>query len=192
MHRLAVLTLVFVAAGCSLVGDDGATLEPGELKELVLQPDDLPPVFSRFDEGRQISADSPGGSRTDPARFGRTEGWKARYRRIGSSKTPGPLVIESRADLFESADGAGDELDAARQDLTAGELGWQPIDEPGLGDESFAATLGQAGLRFYEVFWRDANASASVRVEGFEGRIPLADVLELARKQERRISDAAD
>ena len=43
--------------------------------------------------------------------FGRIEGWKARYRRPGSQTTRRPLVIESRADLFESADGAAEELE---------------------------------------------------------------------------------
>jgi hypothetical protein len=170
-------------------------VELGELSGLVLQPDDLPPVFDRFDEGRQVAADSPGGSRADADRFGRRAGWKARYRRPGTPQTAGPLVVESRADLFDSSDGAKDELDAAREDLEGGELDWQPIGEPGLGDESFAATLVQAGgtsgVRFYQVFWREANVTASLSLNGFEGRFAFAEALELARKQEGRISRAS-
>jgi hypothetical protein len=172
-------------------GDAGRQVELGELSSLVLQPEDLPPVFDQFDEGRQALADSPSASRADPTRFGRQEGWKARYRRSGTQRTEGPLVVESRADLFESVGGAEDELEAARQDLQEADLQWQPIAEPGLGEESFAATLIQGGVRFYQVVWRQSNITASLNVNGFEGRLALAEALELARKQERRISGAS-
>jgi hypothetical protein len=193
--RRAVLLLVLLLAGCSLGGDDGGTIGRGALSSLVLQPEDVPSVFQPFDEGRQTMADNPGGRREDTERFGREGGWKARYRRGGTPQTAGPLVIESRADLFDSSGGADDDLDAARSDLEDAELDWQPIDEPGLGDESFAATLVQGGgtseVRYYQVFWRDANVTASLSVNGFEGRLALAEALELARKQERRIATAA-
>jgi hypothetical protein len=190
VRAAACLLALLALAGCSLGGGE-ASIERGELEQLVLQPDDLPPVFVRFDAGRQVRADSPGGLRADPARFGREGGWKARYRRPGTAETPGPLVIYSRVDLFESVGGAKDDLEAARADLLDGELGWKPIDEPGLGDESFAATFVQGGVRYYQVLWRDDNATASLDVNGFEGKLALADVLEFARKQQRRIAVAA-
>ena len=192
MQRAILLLLVFVA-GCSF-GDDKVSINSTDLSKLVLQPADLPSVFVRFDEGRQLGADSPGGRRADPGRFGRENGWRARYRRPDSANAAGPLVVDSRADVFASAGGAEEELDAARADLADSEGAWKPIDEPGLGDESFAATFVQPGLsrvRFYEVFWRDGNATASLSVNGFEGKLALADVLELARKQQRRMSAAA-
>jgi hypothetical protein len=191
LRRAAFLLLLFVA-GCSIGGDE-STIPASSLQKLVLQPADLPPTFFRFDEGRQIIVDSPGGRRKDPARFGRQEGWKARYRRSGSRRTDGPVVIESRADAFESSDGAKEDLDAARADLKDSELGWQPLDEPGLGDESVAATHVEAalggGVRYYQVYWREGNITASLALNGFEGRFPLAAALELARKQEKRIAD---
>jgi hypothetical protein len=189
----AVLALALLA-GCSFGGDDGAAVELGELPRLVLQPADLPEALERFDEGRQVLADSPGGSRADPERFGRRDGWKARYHRPGTSRTPGPIVVESRVDLFDSSGGAEDDLEAARRDLQEGELEWRPIDEPGLGDESFAATVVEggvgSGVRYYQVYWREANVTAFLNVNGFEERLALGEVLELARKQERRISRA--
>lgn len=192
--RLAALPLVLlVLAGCSLGGEE-ASLERRELGQLVLQPGDLPRLFFRFDEGRQLMADSPGGRRADPVRFGRVEGWKARYRRSGTVETAGPLVIESRADLFGSAGGAEDELESARSDLADSVLGWKPIDEPGIGDESFAATSVQPGVarvRHYQVFWRHENMTASLTANGFDGKFALADALALARKQQRRIERAA-
>jgi hypothetical protein len=194
MLRPLALLLVVAAAGCSFGGDD-SPIRASELNRLVLQPDDLPKAFLRFDEGRQVGVDSPGGRRADPERYGRIDGWKARYRRAGSQKTAGALVIESRADIFDSSGGAKDDLDAARADVRESELGWQPIDEPGLGDESFAVTLVQpvtgGDVRYYQVFWRDGNATASLNVNGFDPGLALGDTLELARKQERRISEAA-
>lgn len=188
MRRAALILLVLSLTGC-VFGDDGG-IATGELQQLVLQPEDLTRQFLRFDEGRQTRTDLPQGRRADPARFGRHEGWKARYR-----QSRGALVIVSTADLFESSGGAEDDLEAARADVTEDELGWQAIDEPGLGDESFAATLVQGGagtrVRYYQVVWREANVTASLNVNGFDGRLALADVLELARKQERRISDAS-
>jgi hypothetical protein len=192
----AALVLALLLAGCSFGGGDGAAVEVRELPRLVLQPGDLPRVFRRFDEGRQVIADNPGGSRADPERFGRRDGWKARYHRQGTPQTAGPIVVESRVDLFDSSGGAEDELAAARQDLAEGELEWQPIDEPGLGEESFAATLvdegAGSGVRHYHVYWREGNVTAFLNVNGFEQRLALEQVLELARKQERRISTAAD
>jgi hypothetical protein len=189
-----VFLLVVLVTGCSFGGDGGSSIARGELRQLVLQPPDLPRVFVRFDEGRQIMADSPGGTRADPERFDRIEGWKARFRRPGTPETAGPLVVESRVDLFESEGGAGDDFEAAREDLGESGLGWKPIDEPGLGDESFAATFAQGGfraVRYYLVFWRSENATALLNANGFEGKLALADVLELARKQQRRIARAA-
>lgn len=193
MRRAVLFLAILGLAGCSLTGDDGgASIEVAELQKLVLQPDDLPRSFVRFDEGRQIVADFPAGARADPARFGRRDGWKARYRRVGTIQTTGPLVIESKADVFDSGEGAEDDFEAARAETDESEPEWQPIGEPGLGDESFAATLLQgtesSGVRFYQVVWREDNAVASLNVNGFARGLALEDALELARAQERRIA----
>jgi hypothetical protein len=197
VHRAVLLLAILGLAGCSLTGDDGGTsIEVAELEKLVLQPNDLPRSFVRFDEGRQIAADLPEGARADPARFGRLDGWKARYRRAGSVETAGPLVIESKADVFDSGEGAEHDFDAARADTDESEPEWQPIGEPGLGDESFAATLLQgsetSGVRFYQVVWREDNAVASLNVNGFARGRAHEDALELARAQEKRIETVAD
>ena len=197
MRRALLLLAILGLAGCSLTGEDGgASIEVAELEKLVLQPEDLPRSFMRFDEGRQIAADLPEGARADPARFGRQEGWKARYRRAGTVRTTGPLVIESKADLFDSSGGAEDDFDAARADTDESEPEWQPIGEPGLGEESFAATLLQgaetSGIRIYQVVWRENNAVASLNVNGFARGLALEDALELARAQERRMETVAE
>ena len=191
--RRAVATLALLAAllaGC--MGGDSSPIEADELKSMVLQRADMP-GFVQFDEGRQGTADQPPGARNDPTRFGREGGWKARYRRPGSATSAGPLVVESRADAFGDADGAADELAAHREALAEGLR--LTDDRPGLGDESFVATgtqgSGRFAVRFYLVGWRDQNATASVFANGFEGKVTLEQVVELARKQQGRIEDAA-
>jgi hypothetical protein len=187
-RRLIVLTLAAVAvvAGC---GGSHARLVPkAKLADLVLQPGDLPAAFAQFDGGRQVQLDNPTGPRRDPARFGREDGWKARYHRGGTKTTRGPLVVSSRADLFAEPSGAADDLDAYRDELAA-VPGARALADPKLGDGAVASTSLQAGgVRAFTVAWRDRNVSASVAVDGFDGRVTLADALQLARRQERRIS----
>jgi hypothetical protein len=188
MKVTVLAALALLVAGCSLGGDGDAPIERAELGTLVLQPEDLPAAFSQFDQGRQGIADRPIGERSDPTRFGRIDGWKARFRRSGSARTRGPLVIASLADLFESTDGAKDELAAID------ESGFDAIAEPRLGDEARAWESlqgGAPGVRFYLIAWREENATASLLVSGFEGRVTFDDALSLARKQAARMERAA-
>jgi hypothetical protein len=186
-----LLALLLLAAGC--MGGDSAAIDPSELKGLVLQPSDLPPVFTRFDEGRQARIDQPGGTLADVRRFGREDGWKARYRRAGSPATKGPLVVESKADVFEDGDGAHDELEARRSSLVEGlRLVQAGVD---VGDESFVATgtqgSGRFAVRFYLVGWRHENATASVFANGFDGKLALGQVVDLARRQQGHLEAAS-
>jgi len=170
------------------MGADSPAIDRSELRGIVLQQEDLPAAFTRFDEGQQGIADQPAGDRADPTRFDRIEGWKARFRREGATAaTKGPLVVESLADVFEGASGAKDELAAHRTGLAEG---WRALEDPALGDEALATTLTQGEARFYLIVWRRDNATASINVNGFE--VTLEDALALARKQELRIEAAAD
>jgi hypothetical protein len=189
------LVVVLAVSGCSGPGGDEeeARLVVADLEGVVLQPQDLPPAFRRFDEGPLDATDQPdAGTRANPARFGRLEGWKARYTRRGTPQTRGPLVVESRVDLFEDADGAEQEL-RAHGDETQSES----LAGGALGDEAFTATFAQPGgaggegVRFFLVAWREANVTASVLVNGFEGKVTLEQTLALARKQQRRILRAS-
>ena len=173
------------------------------MSTLVLAPGDLPAVWVPFNSGRQVSADAPAGTRSNPQRFGRLDGWIARFRRPGSQKTSGPLVIESRADLFESAGGAerravNSEERGRKGDRSAS----QPLSlsriRPSV-TEAFAATIlqksgggGIPDVRFYLISWRHQNVVASIFVNGFERKLTLAQALDLARAQERRIARAGD
>ena len=181
-----MIVLTLVLAGCS--GDQSRVAE-ADLSEVVLQPADLSGSFERFDEGRQASADQPdAGARADTARFGRVDGWKSRYRRRGGVEIRGPLVIESRADLFTSSGGAEDELDEVARERAV-----EPTDR-NLGDEAVVVSTTQAGfprpLRTFVVYWRSANVVGAITANGFQGRVSDQDALRLARRQQARIAAA--
>jgi hypothetical protein len=179
-----------LAAGC--MGGDEAVIRAEALPRLVLRPPDLKGDWTQFDVGRQRLADAPPGDRADPTRFGREGGWIARYRRRGTPQTVGPLVVESRADRFESAGGAEDELDAARGDL---ERAAQQVDAPDLGDDAsaFRTGGGQPGVVvFFTIVWRHGNVVATVAANGFDGRLELDHVADLAEKQQARLARAAE
>jgi hypothetical protein len=180
-----VVTLLLAACGGS------HDLPTSSLDALVLQQRDLGPAYSKFSSGPQILLDTQGTLRADPARYGRKGGWIARYRRVGPA-TGGPLVVESRADLFGDADGAKTDLRAYGEVLakTAGSH-MRALRLPAIGAAALGVTFLQAGakpVRFFTIAWRDRNATASVTVEGFGGRVTLAEAVALARKQEARIA----
>lgn len=188
--RSRLLVVVALALSVAACGGNGHDVQAKELPRLVLQPADLP-GFTRFDVGPLVFGDARPGPRRDPERFGRERGWKARFKRSGSASTPGPLVVESRVDVFEGEAGARRDLDAYRAEFgrTAGARAVAP---PQVGERAVAMTLRQAlgrvSVRFFTIAWRDGNATASVTVSGFERKLRLRQALGLARKQERRIA----
>jgi hypothetical protein len=192
VRRLAILAAIVLAAGAACMGDDSAAIDKSELKGLVVQPSDLPNAFIRFDEGRQTRIDQPGGTLAEVDRYGREDGWKARYRRPGSPATKGPLVVESKVDVFGDSGGAERELAAEREEVVEG---LHVEDErPGVGDESFVATgtqgSGRFAVRSYLVGWRHENVAATVLANGFEGKFTREQAIELARKQQVRLAAA--
>lgn len=163
----ASLWLVALLAGCSF-GGEKKTIDEDRVDELVLQRDDL-------DSGYR---------QTWIGNLGRRPMSEVRYQR-------GPMTIRSAVSLLRSNEDADKGLDATREAVRR-RAAWQPIDEPGLGDESFAATALRGGVRSYEVYWRQANATASLRVRALQDSLPLAHVLDLARKQQGRLEAASE
>jgi hypothetical protein len=186
---VAAVALSLVAGGC-MGDDDGGAYEVGELERMVLLADDLEGRgWSRFDWGKQVQADQPTGARANPTRFDRVGGWKARYRRPGSRRTAGPLVIESRADVFDSPDGATSDFDAYSSELEGS--GTQIEEVPELGERGVVATLKQGDVRFFLVMWRDENAVAALNLNGFDRKLTREQALALARKQHERMRAVA-
>jgi hypothetical protein len=188
MRRAAlVLGVTTLLAGC---GHGGATFTVSELSSLVLQPKDVGSGYTSFDTGAQVLIDQPRGHR-DLQRFGRRGGWKARYRRVGTARA-GPLVIESRADVFADDEGA-------RKELAAYPDQFEPLEaEPGIqvsvtraaspGAESVRVVVRQGGQVYAYVAWRDHNVTGSVTASGSANSVSLADAVALARKQARRMA----
>lgn len=197
--RLPVLILAaLLLAGCS--GDDGggggSTVSASKGEDLVLSSADVGKPFTQFDQGEQQRTDMAP-PRDDPSRFHRQGGWKARFGRNGTVTTKGPLVIESRADLFESTGDANEDFDLYKEtldELAFGAAGQTVEAAPTLGEEAHAVTFRQGlkptAVRNYAVAWRQGNVTGYVLANGFDGRLTLADVVELARKQEKRIQRA--
>lgn len=196
--RAAPILVVFVLAlaGCAGGGGGGSvSVESGN--DLVLAFEDVGAPFTQFDRGEQVNTDmSP--PRDNPTRFGREGGWKARYHRPGSARTNGPVVIESRADLFESASGAGDDFELYKDalDELAEGAGGKAVDPPAeLGDEAYAVTFKQGfapnAVRYFAIAWREDNVTASIYANGFDGKTSFADAVGLSRKQQSRIARAA-
>jgi hypothetical protein len=192
--RLAVLVLVPLAlVACG----GGAEPKPLRLDGLVLQQADLGPRFVRFDAGRQTRLDAHAGPRRDAGRFGRQGGWKARFRRIGStSTTSGPLLVDSRVDAFAAERGAKDDLEAYEEEwnqlvVASGATHADRRTVDGLGDDARALDLLQGtrgnGQRLIVVAWRAGRVTASVSVTGYAARITLADVVRLARRQDAHV-----
>ena len=106
-------------------------------------------------------------------------------------------MIESRADLFESTGDANEDFDLYKEtldELAFGAAGQTVAPAPKLGEEAHAVTFRQGlpptAVRNYAVAWRQGNVTGYVMVNGFDGRLTLADAVNLARKQEKRIQRA--
>lgn len=185
-RRALLLAIPFVLAACG--GSQGVSAK--SLDTLVLQRQDVGAAFESFNSGPQVRLDNQGTPRSDPTRFGREGGWIARFHRAGSAQTRGPLVVESRVDVFKSVDGAKSDFDEYRTLL--GDLpGARTVAAPHVGDEAAAVTFTQAGalpIRFYRIAWRYRNATASVTVQGFDKKIDEQDAIALVQKQQTRLS----
>jgi hypothetical protein len=189
MRTVLLLALAAaLVAGCG--GAKHGLIERSEAPKLVLQASALPRTFTQFDGGKQVMADRLPGPRFDVTRFGRLGGWKSRFRRAGTRSTRGPLVVESRLDLFDSTDGA-------KKDFAAYLGQFAPLRgtrAAGFGDEArtFTSTTGSGiyKVRYITVVWADRNATASVSANGFDGKLRPADVLRLARAQARAMARA--
>jgi hypothetical protein len=185
------LTLpLLISALCGCAGDSPDRIEVGRLPTAVLQPEDLAPEFHQFDEGRLGATEITSNQRADPARFGRIDGWKARYRRAGTPATKGPLVVESRVDLFEEGDGAADDLAAYARELRRAPWAGERLQVGDLGDAAVGTTFVDNRVRYYRIAWRFENATALLFANGFDRLFSVGDAVQLARRQQSRLERA--
>jgi hypothetical protein len=193
---LLAVVLALAATGCfgGDGGSEGSSVSVQDGESLVLQQEDVGSEFTLFDRGEQRRADfSP--PRDDPNRFGRQGGWKARFSRTGTRETEGALVVASLADLFDSADDAGEDFELYKTSLDQfAAAGGRPVPVSDLGDEAYAVRFSQGlapnAIHHYAIAWREGAVTASVTANGF--RLTWPQALALARAQQDRISSAAE
>jgi hypothetical protein len=187
---LVICCIAVLLAGC---GNTTHSVRADSASALVLRDGDLAAPFSAFYAGAPTRLDTAGTSRASATRYGRKAGWIARFHRAGSPQTRGPLVVESRADVFADSRGATRDLAAYRRDFAAVPGDRAVAQVPRVGDETTAWTslrTGTLATRFYRIAWRDRNVTASIVVDGFAGKVTLVDAVTLARAQEVRIAAA--
>jgi hypothetical protein len=174
------------------MGEGQRAIEATALPQLVLQPEDLGGDFARFDEGPLGRADFHPGPREEADRFGRIDGWKARYRRSDPAEREGVLVVQSLVDVFEGTDGAEEDLAAYEQQFERDRASDTAINVAGrIGDETAALVFEANGVFFCTVAWRFENVTASVLTQAFDRDTALEGAVDLAGKQQRRIAAAA-
>jgi len=191
MRRVALVVCALAVAGCGSSGGK-VTVTPSELPGTVLQPADVPSSWTQFANEEQARIDMHPGPRQSPTRFGRESGWIARYR---GTQHGNPVVVESRADVFDSVNGAKKDLDAYRDEIKAGVPGsgatTKLLPAPALGEGSVAGELRQGPSVFMIVAWRRSNETASITLEGRAKTATLGDGVQLARRQDKRLAAAA-
>jgi hypothetical protein len=184
----ARLPIGILAAVVALSGCDGPDAEPDRItsdaSRLVLQPPDVPEGLARFDAG------PPEGRGMGPR--SRSE-WVARYRQVDPSIVEGPLVVESTAAVFPSDGAARADLKRRTHDLE-GVAGSESVTLSPIGEEALGVTYDQPAIprevRFFVVVWLHRNVTASLTVQGFEGKVTMGDAVELARAQHRHLEEA--
>jgi hypothetical protein len=197
-HRALIAAAVAALAAASIpAAGAGVQPAPPDTKGMVLQLSDLPHGFDRS-EGVYVTnayLDRVSGVKKDYEKLGRLAGYRATYRRAGIS---GVLGVDAFASIYRSTSGAHDSY--AQTLAGAVQNGgptfrWLPL-RPRLGSEArvYVVTERQSGMRvaYYTIAWRRGRVFAEVIGGGVWGRITLAQVAALARKQEARIVAALD
>jgi hypothetical protein len=159
----------------------------------VLQQSDVGPGYQQFAEGRTGRVELSSALEGDPRRFGRQDGWTARYRSV--SKRRGLLTLFSTVDVFGATSGAEDFYDTTRKraDESGKLTGIVATEAPSLGDESFAVATERSrrgAFKYFVYTWRRGRYVAMVAASGISPQPTAGAVTGLARKQANRI-DAA-
>jgi hypothetical protein len=199
MKPRALIAAAVAALAAASIPAAGAGVQPAapDTRSMVLRLSDLPRGFGRS-EGAYVTntyLDRASGVNKDYEKLGRLTGYRATYRRVGIS---GVLGVDAFASIYRSSAGAHDSyaqsLAGAMQD-GGPTFRWLTL-KPRLGNETrvYLVTELESGMRvdYYTIAWRRGRVFAEVIGGGVSGRITLAQVAALARKQEARIVGALD
>jgi hypothetical protein len=176
--RAVALVLVALTAGCG--GAATPDVPAGAAKTLVLQPRDLSRGFVSIGSGEENPLAAIDDREGPPK--GRTASWYADYRRPGGVAAPGPLIVQSRVEVFDGRGSAEVAYSSAYHRISATRTVAR------LGDESGAAGQTSPGAQIYRIVWRRANVVAALVVTGLEHRLTLAQSARLAHAQDARIA----
>lgn len=215
IHR-PILILALLAGACStptpppsptgsptLVGQPTPSLASGvadlaaQLESIALQPADLAGIggeFNQFDFGRTASLDSLPPPQAAADRFGRIDGWKARYRR-SSDLTTGVLVVDSRIDLFPDEQAATSDFTAySERYATRSRTEGGTTSNPQVGDaatELVIVPADAASVRMAMIAWRRGPFTGQLVVSGLGDIDPGAAATTLATAVDQRMLAAA-
>ena len=102
--------------------------------------------------------------------------------------------MNSVASVYEDDDGATDSFETGVRDYA--EAGFAPQGDLGVGDEGRVfrgtATFNERQVEYTVGTWRTGRVIASVVMEGRPGRVTIAMLKELARKQDQRVRTALE
>ena len=201
MTRLAAIALALLTLGGAAQAAS-ASPDPGDPSRMVVQLVDLPPGFtiaSRRSRPNATVARETGVPLATLVGWGRIDGFQAEY---GARSTPPHRRAEPPWSAPRQARTA--RRRASRRPTAPRSSGSRARDRRATSPARFLRALGNAArlweTRFaqdgvavvlYTVVWRTAGTLSNVAVAGVTGRLTVADVLAIARKQDAHVRAAS-
>lgn len=185
---LVACALVITACGAHTA----EPLSDEQLQTLVLQSADLPRTLERFSSDHELRSEQSPILEGDSGRFGRQNGWVARYRRSGNPRLRGPLTVASTIEMFGRSAGASKYLHAVekRDREVASLTGLKELRVSAIGATSHgleSAHAPRGSIRYVIVTWREGRFVGIVSASGYAELMSARDVVALARSQEKRV-----
>ena len=187
MRSLVALAAFLALAACSGEAHQAASVSPEQRSALVLQPEDVTHM-------RRSGAGPPRRSGENPVGDG-GRAWHVGFRSLEREIT-GVFIVEAEAEVFDDALKArrafgrllltGDEREPFLTGLPATRFG-----VPGIGDIARGWTADFDPLTVAAIAWRSGNVVAWVALQGPDPKEAAYTALSLARKQQKRIEQAA-
>ena len=167
---------------------------PRDTKSMVLRLRDLPPRFALESSGYRTNATLQREEKAEPRKdyraLGRISGYAASFEKHG---LVGLAHVDSTASTYKTTRGAQRSWSQSVAQVKNGASGFRftRLSVGGLGTRAalFKATTTSSGVSFdvYVLYWRYRAVFASVTGGGISGGVRRATIVDLARKQQRRI-----
>lgn len=192
MSRQLSLVAALAALACLAIAAPAASASGPPAKTMVLSLRDLPPGYDltggQYVSNAELKGKNPAWK--DYRKLGRITGYNASYTTLGVT---GVTEIDTFASLYKTGVGAHNSLLLTLVQANDEDGTKLLASAPGLlgGDALVYRMRGSSPkIDLYAVAWRRGSVLAEVIGGGLSGRIDAADVVALAKKQDRRITDA--